>query len=504
MDTAGIKLYSGECLKLYTDTVLEGIREERDFVGRLKQYLAGRINRVYAVSGLRGTGKTVGLLQAVRSLSQYNSTAYILVSSECKVSCSDLRRVIEQVSGIDYIFIDEITYVENLYTGSAFLSDALCNMGKKVVISGTDSLALVKSEESALYHRVIMDNVTHIKYSEAERTAGLTLREYVEMGGLYRSDSINGIEGLRRYIDTAVVNNIMNTLTKNSEITSLLNISSISRERLRLIVFKIIYAVIYLSTQKESAVSVNMLVNLFDYSGTEYNSRLLNDIVCEQMNIDGTVIPNKSEIICVLDAMCSIGILVRIQNLANSGQFQYYITNPSIVNQLLYAIVSIISDEELALNGRASVKGVNGKVFESIVVCHIKEIADKYGYGTYFYHDKHGREADIVIRKENMDEFGDNNQYIVYEVKMTDDSDTAVLKSRWINDMGMLDSIACDGEIVRNAVIYRGTTKKFSGFEKDNLLPPRGSTLAETEEKNMGVELFNIKELLLNTEKFIH
>lgn len=102
------------------------------------------------------------------------------------------------------ILIDEITRVKDLVSHSAFLADTLCMSGRKVVISGTDSLVLAKMEYAGLYHRVNAINVTHISYAEARRTAEQSLKEYIDMGGLYRAQAITDIEGLRQYIDTAV------------------------------------------------------------------------------------------------------------------------------------------------------------------------------------------------------------------------------------------------------------------------------------------------------------
>lgn len=500
-----VDFYTGEELKTYSNHMLIDIQEERDFVKAVNQYIISKENRVLAIAGLRGTGKTVGILQAIRNLNDYDNSGYLIINQDSGISCSELRDMIEKkFNSIKYIFIDEVTRVKDLCRASAFLYDRLCMLGKKVIISGTDSLAVVKSEESALYHRVIIKNITHIKYSEAKRTANQTLMEYVEMGGLYKADTVKDIEGLRKYIDTAVVDNIINTFSRNKDITSMLQIQNIQIEKLRVIVFKIIYAIIYLSTQKERQVNVKRIVDLFDYSNSElHDSKSLNELVCSQMGLDTRIVLEKNEVNLILEAMREIGLLIKIPNIAKITEYQYYLTNPSVVNQILFAMTEILKSEDLPVKKKAGINGFQGFIFESIIVCHAKEITDKYGYNIYFYHDEKQREIDLVVEKENLDEFGENSKYLLYEIKMTSDKEIAVLKSNWIMDKNVLEYITENGEMVKSAILYNGKTTVFEGFTRTDLRPTQQKTLKEIEEQNKGIELVNAEEFLLHLDRHI-
>ena len=214
-----VDTYTGKELKNYVSVVLTGITESRDFVKAIDEYVYSSENRVLMVSGLRGVGKTIGILQAIRDIGDYDGTVFINIDAEADMDCLDLRNLINsKYMDKKYIFIDEVTRIKDLVSNSGFLADKLCNSGIKVILSGTDSLSLIKSEGSGLYHRAINKNVTHISFMEAKRTANQSFKDYMEMGGLYKADAIKDLEGLRQYVDTAVVDNILNTFSKNKRI----------------------------------------------------------------------------------------------------------------------------------------------------------------------------------------------------------------------------------------------------------------------------------------------
>lgn len=491
----------------YTDNALHrhilnsGVLQynSRDFVQAIIDYCKNKENsRVLSISGLRGTGKTTGILQAINKLSDLNNTVLITIDEAANMDCLDLRNLIlSKYKNKKYIFIDEITRIKDLVNNSAFLADNLCMSGKKVILSGTDSLALVKAENAALYHRMININVTHISYEEAKKTANYSLHEYIEMGGLYRADRIKDIDGLRNYIDTAVVSNIMNTLTKNKGITSLLNIDGISIRKLRTIVFRIIYAVVYMNTQKIRPTNAKFIIDLFDYSTSAlYNAQNLNTLVCSQIGIDEVIKTNLQEVTSVLNAMQELGLIIKVENLYNKLECNYYITNPSIVNQLLKSIVNILETTNLPKKTNATINAKKGLLFESIVVTHTKRVADKFGNKVYYYHDNTNAEIDLIVEKVTGTSFDD--LYLYYEIKMTNDSDTAVVKSQWLNSPIINSNI--NGKVIGRGIIYGGKSKVFKGFENSQTYPPKNMTLQQIETQNLNIELISAEDYLINTK----
>ena len=117
----------------------------------------------------------------------------------------------------------------------------------------------------------------------------------------------------------------MNTLTKNPKVTSLLNIQDIDARKLRTIVFRIIYAIIYMNTQKIRPTNVKFMIDLYDYSKSSlYNAKNLNSLVCTQMGIDEEINTNMQETGAVLDALQTIGLVVKTENLYDKAECNYY------------------------------------------------------------------------------------------------------------------------------------------------------------------------------------
>ena len=114
--------------------------QKRDCFKQLEKYLYGKgFGRVCVVYGLRRTGKTTMLFQAMSEL-PLEQTAYI------KIQVTDtmgmLNRDLKKLSsrGYRYVFIDEVTLMEDFIDSAALFSDIYAMQGMKIVLSGTDSL----------------------------------------------------------------------------------------------------------------------------------------------------------------------------------------------------------------------------------------------------------------------------------------------------------------------------------------------------------------------------
>lgn len=204
--------------------------EKRDIYEQLEKYLYGRDrSRVCAVYGLRRTGKTTMLLQAIADMtaSEFLRTAYIKLqtSNEMAHLNRDLKKL--HKAGFRYIFLDEVTLMEDFIDSAALLSDIFAPMGMKIVLSGTDSLGFWLARDNELYDRVRMIHTTFIPYREYRRLLGIdSIDEYIRYGGTLRVGEIDfddeelnaedasfrDDESTRRYIDTAISKNIQHSL----------------------------------------------------------------------------------------------------------------------------------------------------------------------------------------------------------------------------------------------------------------------------------------------------
>lgn len=500
-EIAGIHIYTGEKLREFVQSSGVTSLKHRDFVKQVGIYCNNlKEKRILAISGLRGTGKTTGLLQAIEVIQKYENTAFIIIDESCEINVIEIMNILQSLTKIKYVFIDESTRIRNLIKDSGTLYDNFTLNGKKLVLSGTDSLSLVKAKSAGLYHRVISINVTHISYAEAKRTLNQNIQDYIKIGGLYENDAIKTKEELKEYIDTAVVDNIINTITKNDTVTNILGLTEFNNkadiQKLRTLIFRIIYAIVYCNASKNKNTSITRIINLFE-TNELYDVQQLNELICIEMNIAKHIDVDETQIQLILNSLVEIGLIVEAQNIYKEAEKNYYITNPSINTQLLKSIIRVLKSIGLERKEQISIKGIQGLLFESIIVVQTHKEALKLGYNIYYYRDNQGREIDLIIEKSgNLDEI---DKYIYYEIKMTSDSDIASIKSIWLNN----EELKQFGKVINTGIIYNGKHKIFKEFEDKEAYPPKNFTLEQIENQNKGTELINAEDYLLNISKFI-
>lgn len=201
--------------------------KKRDCYKKLKKFMTtdydGKICILY---GLRRTGKTTLLFQMLGEL-PVEQTAYIKIqtSDNMGMLTKDLNHLIK--NGYKYVFIDEITLMEDFINTAAVLSDVFGMMGMKIVVSGTDSLGFAMANRNELYDRSIMIHTSFIPFREYARLLDIqSIDRYIEYGGTLKMEnmgfddpdaffdevSFRDDESTRKYIDTAISRNIQHTL----------------------------------------------------------------------------------------------------------------------------------------------------------------------------------------------------------------------------------------------------------------------------------------------------
>ena len=211
----------------------KGVRnwKERDCFKQLQKYLnSDSTDRVCLVFGLRRTGKTTMLRQAVLKMTteQASKTAYIKAKGTDTMAAMnrDLEKLLEL--GYENVFIDEVTLMEDFIDSAALFSDIYAAQGMKIVLSGTDSLGFWFALHQELYDRAITIHTTFIPFREHSRLLGIdSIDEYIRYGGTLRAGeldfddedvnaedaSFRDDESTRRYIDTAICKNIQHSLS---------------------------------------------------------------------------------------------------------------------------------------------------------------------------------------------------------------------------------------------------------------------------------------------------
>lgn len=326
-----LKLYKKDHLKIQTNW------NRRDFTFRVEQYLQGVTEKVLAISGLRGTGKTVGLLQAAEKY----DCVYILAQKEGKKTGENYINFLEN-SSKKIVIIDEYTWIKEIKRLDYYLITAIQN-GKRVVITGTESITLDCLNYGALIHRVEIIHTTMFPYDEYKRVYGLANSQkvydsYLIEGGLFKDYSLKDYDTLKEYIENAIVDNLSAYL-KNE----------LTREKARTLTYAVLFKAICpsnLSTVPVLRDSNIMLGNFLETMGINVNIKI-----------------ETRDLQRVADIFEKTGIIKRIQNFDPNGivKEQYYITNPSITSQLIKYTYNLSSLDNSIL----------GHIFESCAMIQL-------------------------------------------------------------------------------------------------------------------------------------
>ncbi len=199
--------------------------KKRECFCTLRDYVYGNsTDRVFILYGLRRTGKTTMIRQMIGEMSEemLEKTAFIQMNATmdlAKINI-DLKQLSKQ--GYRYVFIDEVTLMDDFVDGAALFSDVYATSGMKIVLSGTDSLGFIFSEDRELYDRCFILHTTFISYREFETVLGIGgIDEYIRYGGTMSLGGVNynhsGMtfatkESTDDYVDSAIARNIQHSL----------------------------------------------------------------------------------------------------------------------------------------------------------------------------------------------------------------------------------------------------------------------------------------------------
>ena len=218
----------GNELLLMTSSVKE--YQKRDCFPLLCKYMKGSFpGKVCLLYGLRRTGKTTLLFQMINDLSPEELSRAVYIKARTTDSMADMNHDLKLLAsyGYRYVFLDEVTLMDDFIDGAALFSDVYAMMRMKIILSGTDSLGFWFTLSQELYDRAFLIHTTYIPFHEYARVLGIRdLDEYICYGGTLRlgetdfddedllspEASFRDDESTRRYIDTAICRNIQHSL----------------------------------------------------------------------------------------------------------------------------------------------------------------------------------------------------------------------------------------------------------------------------------------------------
>ncbi|WP_026650974.1 AAA family ATPase [Butyrivibrio proteoclasticus] len=213
----------GDELRAFSEMVKDYKR--RDCFEELESYLYGEVSdRVLILYGLRRTGKTTLIKQALVRMDSKTLSKAAFVQAGAFNTIADLDKDLRKLEkvGIKYVFVDEVTLLGDFIENSAILADIFASSGMKLVLSGTDSLGFLFTQDEQLYDRAVFVHTTFIPYREFDRVLGISgVDKYIQFGGTM---SMGGVDynkmqmpfangrTTNEYVDTAIAKNIQHSL----------------------------------------------------------------------------------------------------------------------------------------------------------------------------------------------------------------------------------------------------------------------------------------------------
>lgn len=318
---------------------------ERDFVSdvRANYFEADDFDKVLVISGLRATGKTFGLLQAIENM---EDSIYICAQKEESETSEDYIQFLKQRPEKNVI-IDEYSWIKSRERLDYFLWTLVEN-GKRVAITGTDSIALDYLNYGTLIHRVAYVNVNMFTYDEFCRVyqrvpCKESCEEYLRKGGLFREYAIENFNTMVNYIETAVLDNLANCI-------------NIPRDKARAIIYDVMYLAVcdsdeekihYPKQRRKDADYIRML---------------------SRIGIDSRITFDSFDFNMVSDVLIKTGFVVKTYNIYDckaekdltQWRYRLHLTNPSLTYQMVSAVFDGIS-----------AKNCLGKAFEACVVTYM-------------------------------------------------------------------------------------------------------------------------------------
>ena len=222
------RVVSGEELN-HMIASIQGLKK-RDCFPSLLKYIEGKTpGKVCLLYGLRRTGKTTLLLQAIAEMTPEERVKAVYIKARMTDTMADVNQDLKLLDslGYRYYFIDEVTLMEDFIDSASLFSDVYAMMGRKIILSGMDSLGFWFTLNQELYDRAYTLHTTYIPFREYSQLLGIDdIDEYIRYGGTLRAGELafddedaleadaafRDDESTRRYIDTAICKNIQHSL----------------------------------------------------------------------------------------------------------------------------------------------------------------------------------------------------------------------------------------------------------------------------------------------------
>lgn len=461
----------------------------------LLDYVKGNYQgKVCILYGLRRTGKTTMLFQLIKEL-PLSQIAYIKIkeSNDMAMLIKDLNAL--KKVGVKYVFIDEVTLLDDFINSSGALSDIYSMLNMKIILTGTDSLGFKFADGDELYDRNIMIHTSYISFKEFSYILDIKdIDTYIEYGGTfkienmdfddpdYKKDEVAFLddESTRKYIDTSITRNIQRSiknnhfgselgslkrLYENDELTNAINriINDMNHE--------FILSVVNSKFKSSDLGSAKQLllkhpqedIQTALYDIDEYRViKALKDIinVKEKEELVGPLLPGELNQIKYYLISLDLIKTVEVRHDDNTKEERIIFTQPGMRYSLVKALIYSLKQDEYfrSLSNKTRqiviekiLSDVKGRMLEDIVLLETS-IRNKKYLEVFKYRTLSNKEIDMVIYDSNL------NTFSIYEIKHTD-IQNLIAHSKYLKDNEVLSKLEHEyGTLTNRYILYKGKT----------------------------------------------
>ena len=406
--------------------------------------------KVLILYGLRRTGKTTLIFQTLLSLpfKEHAKAAFIRINKSN--SFMDLKEDLDYLTthGFKYIFIDEVTLLNNFIDISSVFSD-IYGTRSKIILSGTDSLGLYIAKYDELFDRAIFIHTTYISFKEFSEVLGQdSIDTYIEYGGTMSIDTNNynniplNADNYSNYIDSAIANNITHSLKNYHDGDHFFSLYELyEKGELNNVINRVIedqnhrFAISVIEREFKSN-DLGSLKNLLSKSINEDTSNALKDLDEEyvikslmealdiinkeeqSISIDKNILTNIEEYLDILDVIKSVKS-INISTLEETNR--KVVIQPGIRFAQAKALLNILLNEEhvkrlpepiINVVKEKLLNDIKGKMLEEIVI-YQTSLINKNTFKLFFPTG----EFDMVVNDIN------DKASSVFEIKHSDKID---------------------------------------------------------------------------------
>lgn len=486
------------------NTINEGNKKRRFAVDDIKKFInMERVDdTVLVLHGLRRTGKTTMMNQIIEDYRDSVKCAFFEIEKKDTMDDIYLKLMELREEGVKIVCLDEITNAEDFIENSAVLADVFArNANMRIILAGTNSLSFNFAAKSALFGRIEWIQTTHIPYTEHSYVLETTdIDDYIEYGGLMergkkKQEVLTELE-MKRYLDSAVSDNIISSIKKDEEESLVENIPT---KELKAIIAKMveIYSGSFRTEKIQNelkSVNINAALN-FLYK-TEFKN-IIKPVYDDKQNITrdfAEIIEANEEIKTKItediikdlkDYFIKMDLLSLTKKrifayIAEKGwleeeeKFQSYIIQPAIKYYHLEKGLEFIDDKKYFDNLSDDIKDllkkklnekIKGDMIEQIVVFDVNRSLNpripgyisKIRYDVFkpefFINGAPVGEYDLLVRNKK------NNTYYAFEIKHTINPSKQQYETLQNNDITEFANNHF-GKRLSVAVLYRGDSFK--------------------------------------------